>query len=216
MIKIYQIYFNKSQIISLDPNFIPYYNPTLNKLKEYEIGVHIENYENKNYLNAKYTGFISWKFNEKTKISGEHFINFIEDNKGFDVYFINPFPQLSKLKNVWIQGNQYHPEIMEFTQKLFDKIGYHIILKELTNHNNTLLYCNYWVGNKIFWNEYINFIKPLYNYIKHNMTAEETYFLSKKAAKYRNANYFPFIFERMFSTFLVTNKKNLRYLAFVS
>ena len=214
LVKIYQIYFEQSQSGELDPAFIPYDNSNTSRDNEYEIGVFKDNFENKNYLSAEYTGFISWRFSEKINIEGNVFIDFIKNTPGYDVYFVNPFPELVRYRNVWHLGNEHHPEIMQFTQGLLDKLDYNINLDNLINEVDTLSYCNYWVGNKKFWGEYMGFITPLYDYIKHDISPDDFKFLSQSAAKRRDANYFPFIFERMFSTFLLANTANIKYLSY--
>ncbi len=214
MIKIFQIYFDDTQVEKLDPAFVSYDNSNPTRPDEYEFGVFMENFRNQNYLSAEYTGYVSWRFKEKTKTKGRVFIDFIKNNPGYDVYFINPTPLDTRWHNVWIQGDLCHPGIMGFVQKILDKLEYQIDLMSFKNNADTVLFCNYWVGNSDFWNQYIDFVTPLYNYISNDITIEEKAFLTQRAARFRNVNYFPFIFERMFSTFLVFNTGSVRYLPF--
>jgi len=81
-----------------------------------------------------------------------------------------------------------------------NKLGYGIELKKLINNSDTLLYCNYWVGNEKFWQSYMNFVTPIYHYLKNDIRPEELDFLNQNATRKRDINYFPFIFEIMFST----------------
>jgi len=212
-LKIFQIYYAQEQLASMDNAFIPYDNTKTNRGREFEMGVLLDHFQNKGYLTADYTGFVSWKFTEKTKLPGSMFVDFVRSNPGYDVYFINPFPAEIRWKSVWVQGNNYHPGILEFTQGLLNKLGYKLHLMDIANGVDTLAYCNYWVANASFWEEYTKFLRPLYEYISHDLTTEEQMFMDRRADKLIDAHYFPFIFERMFSTFLVVADSPVRYLS---
>lgn len=203
-IKIFQNYFRDDQLSLLDPDFVPHdwrHNPH----PEYrETIVFLDAYRRGRHLEADYVGIVSWKFGQKTRITGRQFKSFIERNPGYDVYFINPFPYEGYQFNIWTQGERNHPGLWPLAQDLFDTAGYPVTLQELGRMDRrTLLYCNYWVGNRAFWDTYIAFIEPLFECIVHRMaaTTRERYFAR---AKYHDpAPYFPFIFERMFSTLLL-------------
>jgi hypothetical protein len=208
-IKVYQNFHQDGQWKELDPAFLPH-DWTKNEFPEYrETGVFLDFYRSKRYLDAGYTGIVSPKFGEKTRISGGKFIEFIERNPGFDVYFINPFPQFAYWEyNVWTQGEHGHPGIIPLTQKLFDEVGYPIRIADLgRNDHNTLLYCNYWVGNAKFWQAYMSFIVPLFDHITAELSETER---KKYFALTRHENptpMFPFIFERLFSTMMMSGSE---------
>ena len=212
-IKISQIYYAQDHLAHLDEAFIPYDNSTPNRDGEFEIGVLQDTFLEKNHLDADFTGFVSWKFREKTGLPGNFFIDFIQQNSGYDVYFINPFPAEIRFKNVWFQGDAYHPKVMQFTQGLLDKLDYNLQLSEFINGIETLAYCNYWAANAAFWERYMGFLQPLYQYIRNDLTLEEQQFMDHRADRVIDAHYFPFIFERMFSTFLATTTPSVRYLS---
>ena len=209
LVSVYQNYYNKDQITNLDKFFIPY-DWTGNPTPEYrEIAIFFDLYNKREIIESEYFGLVSPKFYEKTGITGDKFIDFIIKNPGYDVYFINPFPHGQYLFfNVWEQGEQIHPGTKQMTQELFDYAGYDISIEGLGRSDRTTAsYCNYWVGNKAFWDVYISFIKPLFECITVKMpdNQRKKYF---ELAPYTNpAPYFPFVFERMFSTILLINKK---------
>ena len=115
-IKIYQNYYQADQLSLLEPDFIPHDN-TANKNPEYrEYWLFLNMYEQGMHLEADFTGLVSQKFCEKTQIRGCDFINFMEQNRGFDAYFINPLPFVINayaFKNVWYQGEFYHPGLFD-------------------------------------------------------------------------------------------------------
>jgi hypothetical protein len=207
-IKVYQNFHLDRQIKHLDPAFLPH-DRTRNEYPEYrETGVFLDFYRSKGYLEAEFTGIVSPKFCDKTRISGSKFIEFIERNPGFDVYFINPFPQTAYWEfNIWTQGEHWHPGIIALAQKLFDDVAYPIRIADLgRNDHNTLLYCNYWIGNARFWHAYMSFITPLFDHITKELPESERtdYFA---VTQYDNPTpIFPFIFERLFSTIMMTDR----------
>ncbi len=202
LIKIHQIFFNPSQTRYLDPAFIPFdncENPQL-ELCDYAVfrKAFFENMISKNAL----TGFLSWKFNEKTHLTGQDFMAFIRANPGYDVYFVNPFPHESlRFNNVWAQGAAHHPKLLTIVQKIFAQIGLPVDINQPMSVDQ-ILYCNYWVGNDIFWKKYIAFCEPIYDYIFSTMDRTEFNLLMQKADNLIDAGYIPFIFERLFSTLL--------------
>ncbi|MGO9119988.1 MAG: hypothetical protein ACLQPD_20540 [Desulfomonilaceae bacterium] len=211
-VKIFQNWLKEGDIKELDPAFTPN-DWSHNPLPDYrEIGVFLHFYESGRYREAEYVGVVSRKFCQKAKISGQEFIQFIEANPGFDVYFINPSPQYAYYSfNVWEQGEASHPGIIELAQKLIDATGYSISIPGMgRNDHDTLAYCNYWVGNSKFWNTYMGFVTPLVETIEQRMAPEERarYFAATDYVKHpvKEAPMFPFIFERMFSTFLLVNE----------
>lgn len=220
-IKIYQNYLSSNELAELDPGFIPHSLESNPQPHLREIYQFFNFYDSAQYKEADYVGVLSKKFFEKTRIQGSHFIEFIKNNPGYDVYFINPFPQNAYYSyNIWHQGEFFHPGIIDATQSILDLSGTPIKLDTLGRQDKkSLLYCNYWVGNANFWEKYIPFLKTLYNCIEKLPD-------SQKEIYYSNGRYinlveneikkcplFPFIFERLFSTFLLA-QHDIKYLAY--
>ena len=153
-ITIYQNYITEEDRQMLDPSFVPFdwrHNPTP---ELYEIAIFFDFFKSGRYKETDYVGVVSKKFFDKTKISGAKFIEFIRNNPGKDVYFINPFPQHAYFSfNVWQIGEIYHKGISSATQHLFNRANIPVKIDQLgRNNHNTLLYCNYWVGNtRLIW-----------------------------------------------------------------
>jgi hypothetical protein len=215
-IHIYQSYLHDSDLSELDPAFIPNdwrHNP----FPEYrEIGIFFDFFNSGKYKSADYVGVLSKKYFSKTKIPGRKFLEFIQQNPGYDVYFINPFPQNKYFSfNVWQHGEMCHKGLAEATQQLMDYAGVNIHLKDLgRNDQNTLLYCNYWVGNAYFWEQYISFLHKLFLCITKEMPPVERQHYFEQTRHYGSTCWlFPFIFERLFSTYLLTHV-GIKYLAY--
>ncbi len=202
-IAIYQNCYVPEQFAKIDNNFL-IYDGTHNTPALYEMGAILDLFQTGKFEHAEYVGVVSPKFEQKTNITCRAFKDFILQDPGFDVYFVNPFPQKAYYHfNVWEQGELYHPGICSLTQELFDAVGYKINLSKIGRMTTqSLLYCNYWVGNKKFWNEYMKFILPLFEFITKQCSAEKRNLYFCRTNHYRPTPMFPFVFERMFSTFL--------------
>jgi len=199
MIKIFQIYYDDKQLDSLDKSCIPYDNSNDSSL-EYEYGIILREYENNLFKDAEYVGFLSWLFQSKTGLTPTSFKGLIEQNKGYDVYFKDPYPFfVHNFGNVWRQG-ECHKGLPELAQSIFKEVHNIDILKE--NHTtDRSTYCNYWVGNKQFIKSYIEFTKPIRQWmITHNNEYNNTFF-----SQY-GVGLFPYIMERCFTTFLYNNQ----------
>ena len=207
-ISIYQIFFKEDQKKYLDTSFIPYFNSVQDNWFEY--GVFVREYALQTHKKSNYTAFLSWKFAQKTKIDGKRILSFIEGNPGYDCYFINPFPELSYLyENVWLQGDSFHKGLINLTQDLFFEAGYNINLSQLRNNKFNVLFANYWIGNQLFWEGYMNFTLPIYNLINKKLREGNKVFLQvadSSRDRSVNSSFIPFIMERLFSTFLLLDR----------
>lgn len=203
-IHIHQIYYLPSQVPLLDPDFIPYDN-TANANREFaEYHVFEQEYRKCQIKKDALTGYVSWKFGQKTRLKGWQFIEFIKKSPGYDVYFVTPFvSQIKLFRNVWLQGNFYHPGSLPLAQKIFDRAGHHIDLASERHDASTVLYCNYWVGNKRFWDAYMSFTKPIVRELRKMLrNPQEANELRTIADKANNFGYIAFILERVFTTFI--------------
>jgi len=205
---IYQAYYRDTQTENLDPDFLPYNNTANPHPKWGEYWFFLNHYRNSAHTQADYSGIVSWRFSQKTGITGREFIDFIKHNPGHDVYFINPETlNCYQYPNVWVQSLKHHPEVLELTQHIFDSIGYEIDLGNIVNDESNTLYCNYWAGNAKFWETYMRFTLPVFEYINETMTEaeREKVYATADRPRGKDASNFVFIFERLFSTLLVTD-----------
>jgi len=208
-ISIYQIQYSTNVTGTFDSSFIKYDCRDYPEPDKREIAHMLRFYDEGAWKEQKpeYFGLVSPKFTDKAKISGQAFIDWVQSNPGYDVYFINPFPQLNYWHfNVWTQGEFWHPGLVELANALFAAAGYSIQIDKLPrNTSASLLYSNYWVGNEKFWNIYMAFVRKLVASVD-NLSSDNKKKLFELAPHYTPATYFPFIFERLFSTFLVLHK----------
>jgi hypothetical protein len=213
---IYQIYYHPAQAIRLSRKFTPYFNPPSVLTRNlHETSVFLKEYFSGAVLDDGYFGYLSWKFEQKTLIPSEQFLSFVRSNPGYDVYFINPFPELGELfQNVWLQGDYYHPGISNLAQSLLRMSGYDYDIRSMVNDETTLLYANYWVGNKKFWDLYLPFLKSIYDQFD-GLPPRQQKALLRNSGYHTGAGYLTFIFERMFSTYLYFNQSRVNAKPFI-
>lgn len=203
-IKIHQIFYADSQINHLDSSFIPYDNRGKTFPYNYEYAVLFDIFSKTNWQDTDLLGTTSWRFFEKTKVVGKTFVDYINSNPGYDVYIVNPFPEMSIYHSVWKQGEAFHPNLLSITSSLFKQCNYSADLLSNETPPNLTSYCNYWVANKAFWDAYIEFLTPLWSYIK-KLDFDQNEILKRQGDQVTGSPYLPFIFERLFSTFLTTS-----------
>lgn len=200
---LHQIYYQAPQLNHLDPAFIPYCNVANPRPEWCEYHVFRSAYHAGSCCQG-ITGFVSWKFSQKTGVTGAAFREWILANPGHDVYFINPFPQLVRKRrpNVWYQGDRYHPGISAIAQELFERLGYDIDLRALRMGEKEIAYCNYWAGTPAFWGRYMAFCEPFHDLIENGLDDENRAKLLRRADAQNDICYIPYLFERLFSTLL--------------
>lgn len=202
--KIYQIYYKEEQKPKLDPDFIPWDN-TANphpELQEWYIWDQIfpQCMEEK----EDYWGAVSWKFKDKTNLSGRQFTDFIKANPGYDVYFVNPsIVNEAVFLNGWEQGDIWHPNLSKIATEFLNKIGYEDVgLRDTVTDRNVMMFASSFVASRDFWQEYMKISSQLFTEAEkdpefaHQVFAEglSQYNFNKALPN------FPFINERLIST----------------
>lgn len=197
-----QIYFKHDQKKFLSSSCTPFFNSSKSPFLEYE--VILNSFKTNEFKLFDFFGVISWRFFDKTLMTPESFFSFVKDNPGYEVYFINPFPEQAILyKNVWEQGAISHSlELKNVMNNILNEVGYNFQVEDVNLQPEKILYCNYWFGNPKFWEKYIQFTEPIYNFILNNKNSELVKFVNNRARYHYNVSFIPFIMERLFSTFL--------------
>jgi hypothetical protein len=214
MVKIHQIYYLDRQRAFLDPAFIPYDNRENLQPQWAEYHVFRKEYASHPCPADSHVGYVSWKFGAKTRIPGQRFLDFATDNPGYDVYVINPFPIHARLfKSVWDQGEHYHPGITPFAEAVIRRAGYAFDLAAMINDGSTLAYCNYWVGNRTFWDKYMKLSGDVEDVLQHRLSEEERAFLNSFADYTKTLSHIAFVLERLFSTLLLYDP-DIKYRAY--
>jgi len=203
---IFQIYFKEELKEHLDPDFVPMDNtdnpnPELREWDKWN-----REHDNIKKQGLDYWGFVSWKFQEKTGLSGRQVLDFIEANPGRDVYLFNPcILNEAVFANSWEQGDMYHPNISDIGNNFLHKIGYKdASVKETVLDRNKTVFANYIVGSSKFWENFMEFSRKLFSEADLDQKFKEDVFGAGKSNYAHDASLpnFTFLIERLIPTYL--------------
>jgi hypothetical protein len=210
--KIFQIYYKQDLVKHLDPAFIPLDN-TANlrpELREW----YIWDKEHQSRLNQEldFWGYFSWKFKEKTNLSGQQVFDFIEANPGYDVYLFNPCViNEAVFVNSWEQGDLHHPNISAIGNKFLSKIGYEDVdVSSMVLDRNKTVFANYIVASRDFWIRFMNFSRQLFTQAELDSDFNDDVFGSGRSnyAHDKTLPNFTFLIERLVPVFLELEQFN--------
>jgi hypothetical protein len=213
-IRIFQIYFEGWQRELLDPAFYPLDNSRSNsELMEFNVFEQLQ--KNAATQDASLWGALSWKFGEKTGMSGAELVKQIVEHPGYDVYFCNPHPYNEALyHNMWLQGEISHPNFLKLVTAFFNAAG--LDTKELKEiePSNSFAAANYFVASAKFWEKFIPFVKRVLVTADKRMAPAVRDLIHSKVADdkglHAGATYIPFIVERLFIAFMRSEGKDLK------
>jgi hypothetical protein len=211
--KIFQIFFDAWQRPLVDPLFVPLDNsgpPTehleFDLFERLSISEHVKD--------VPLWGALSWRFTEKTGVSGADLFRIIKANPGHDIYFCNALPQHEALyHNLWVQGETAHPRFLELVRAFLKAAGLPDDTRDLlpSSYYST---ANYFVGSPAFWSAYLPFVRGALIRADRDLPPELREVLHSTAADDRNVHggstYMPFIVERLFPLFMRTAGKGLK------
>ena len=213
-LKIFQIYYENWQRELLDANFVALDNSKSDsELLEFSVFDRLAKSEH--IKDAQLWGALSWRFTEKTGMSGADLVKNIQDHPGHDVYFCNPFPHNEALfHNLWLQGETSHPQFLALSQAVFQATG--LPVDELTNISTSDQFsaANYFVATPKFWAAYLPWVNNILSVANKKLPPKVRDLLHSKQADERGihhgATYVPFIVERLFPIFMKTAGKSLK------
>lgn len=204
--EIFQIYFKPELVAHLDPAFTPMDNTDnpAPELREWDKW----NREHDEILKKDLThwGFVSWKFKEKTNLTGEQALNWINTNPGYDVYIFNPcIANEALFINSWEQGDLHHPGISAIGNKFMSKLGYtDIDVKAVVIDRNKAVFANFVIGSRDFWERFMTFSRKLFTEAEADPVFKDEVFGAGRSnyAHDKSLPNFTFLIERLLPTFI--------------
>ena len=204
---LYQIYYDEKSKKILDPNFLPLDNSanTHDGWMEYTA---IRNVLlNKKFKNGDYIGFFSPRLKGKTGLAYCDIIKCIETKPGY-IYSFSPAFQSSVLfKNSFLQGDHWHPGLLNLSSIYSKKVSLNIDLDNLVQDDARIIFSNYYVAKYELWREWFNYSEQLYKLSESSKDLKLIHKFSYHAGHY-NYTLKPFLMERMISLVLEKNKIN--------
>jgi len=216
-LKIYQAYYDAAQKEQLDNEFTPLDN-TANPTPELvEYAINLKTQEMALAQGLDMWGTFSWRWKEKIRLlSAQDVVTRIENNPGYDVYFFNGYYDQTVLAyNVWEQGQWHHKNMLQICEYLFPKLGIDVTIMFQPMSEDHMVFACYCVATKEFWAGFMDLTKRYYDEIEK--FPAEIKALHDDNAAYPNGlsfGYFPFIHERLFSTYLFLNQHKFKVLPY--
>ena len=146
-------------------------------------------------------GFFSPKFFEKTRITPNDIYGEVERaSDDVSVFlFSSHWKQVAQWQNIWLQGDSFHPGLLQLTQKVIERAGYKIDISKTYSTLNDGVFSNYLVAKNEFWLEWQRLVSIYYNLIQENEN------LLKVPAPYKGADIpiHTFVIERLASLIIL-------------
>ena len=225
--KVFQSYYNKNQLSSLEKNCIPFFNKKASPLLESQILVDI--LKNGYHKHSEWCGLISWKYSKKVQSSGfrslDKIINMADK---FDVVAPRAesylfYPKIARehyLLNI-------HMDIKEPLLRIIYELQKKNLLKNeipcLTSKQNNI-YCNYWIAKNNFFESFVEkCLIPSIEIIKNNSTigdlclSDANYGRTPPASftEQTGFDYYPlapFVLERMINVYISSEAAKVLYI----
>ncbi len=204
---VYQSYIGEIQKGFVSTSCVPFdasYNTTTDA-REYKL---FKDLINKNKDIQSHWGLISWKFQTKTMLDEKAFIDFSKKHikDGYDCVFINPMIGNEAIfMNVWEQGQIAHPNMT----KIVNFLNGYININDLSG-DESFSFCNYFIGSRRFWQEYISFVDEILSKLDEKSSQDidfnQAWNGTANYKKDKSVTMRPFVIERLFSSFLKINK----------
>lgn len=209
----YQSFYHNSQRAHLEQVFIPFDNTVNAQPLLREEPLHLQLYEKHKDEKDAYWGMVSWKWREKIQSGGEFFLEWIQSNPGYDLYFIDPhFAEAAVYKNSFVNGELNHPGMMPFINNLLKDLNIPFDMINYGFHPDLFSTCTYWIGNHKFWKRWRKFWDRCLQIIKNNPEYSNFVFGESKKLHLGNKiiNY-SFVHERLISIFLIVDQ-NIKFI----
>jgi hypothetical protein len=211
---IHQIFFDGKQRPHLESPFTPFDNggsrdPLL------EFGVFEKLYAGLGKNPPPLWGAVSWRFREKTGLTGSDFLQAIAERPGCDLYLCSPNPELEAIySNLWMQGAPSHPRLLEVAAAFLQVNGIGEDCLYEIQPSVVFSNANYFVGGPGFWDQYVPFVRRLIDTARKSLPRPMLKLINSSEGDPRKlhaeATYWPFIIERLLPVFLKQHGQGLR------
>lgn len=196
----------------MDPAFIPFDNCANEHPELLEYALHKKLYQ---FTKPEdYWGMVSWRWKEKTgNLSGSVFKDWIECHPGYDVYHFNPYVEIpASFDNCFVEGELQYPGMMNFINLFLREAGINLDMREVKYPANYFMYANYYIGNRKFWDGWMEFLDMMLTVSKKNSELWNFLFVEKTSHRDVERSHFLFVFERILSLFLFLNQDKYKVL----
>ena len=179
-LKIYQICYSEETLNQIPDGFLALDNLS-NSRPDWREYWPIRNFLLNNQLDEdSLYGFFSPKFQHKTTLSFNDIQKFINEKySDEDTVTFSPYwDLLSLFKNVFEQGDVFHPGLVLETQNFVNHINYDIDISNHISHSKNTVFCNYFLAKPSFWRDWLVLGEKLFEYAEnknHRISEFTTY-----------------------------------------
>lgn len=168
-ISIFQIYFDDHSFGMLDPGFIPLDNRQPVDRELYEFSVIYQFFKSHGFKENTYYGFLSPSFYNKTGVHSAQVFEFVDANGGnYDAFYISSgWDQIAFHRNVFYQGEYFHPGFLNVATEFFQAIGDDPskVINSCSVFGNTV-FSNYVIANGKYWRAWYELADKFYTIYK--------------------------------------------------
>ncbi|MBW8911483.1 MAG: hypothetical protein JF564_06280, partial [Sphingomonas sp.] len=181
-VRVFQIFYEPWHRDLLDPAFAPFDNCGVTaELMEFDVFERIS--RSAAIQGADYWGALSWRFTEKTGLTGADLIKIMEAHPDVDVFYCNPHVNNEALfHNMWVQGETCHANFLEISRALFAATGLPVTEFDLTLPSTSFSAANYFVARPAFWDAYLPFIRKVITLAEQKLSPNARQLLHSQAA----------------------------------
>ena len=166
--RLLQIAYSPETLNPISPDFAILNNLDNAKPEWYELWPMLQ------YLNATaldddcWLGFFSPKFTQKTGWTGANIKEFISrQSDSLEVaIFSQAWDQIAYFKNVFAQGEVWHPGLTDLAKSVMPAIGLDVDLDRLINHSENACFSNFLVAKPSYWRVWRDYAQRLFDLIE--------------------------------------------------
>lgn len=211
--KVYQIYYKNEQVPLLEKGFVPLDNTTNPHPQFQEWYLWDQQYQKCCDEGLDYWGFVSWKFRDKSNLSSDQFLDWINANPGYDVYLLNPaIANEAVFANGWEQGDMWHPGLSDIANDFLTYAGYEDTdVRSMLLDRRRMGFATYFVANRKFWDGYIDLSRKIFTLAEKDPEFNQRVFAEGGSGYNLNKSLsnFPFLNERLVGTYMDLHELNV-------
>jgi hypothetical protein len=212
---IYQLFYKDEQIPLLSPLLTPFDNRANLSPNEREYPLLLKCRDRAIQDGLDMWGAVSWNWKIKFAIQPHDILNHINNNPGYDIYFIDPWANhVPIIYNVWEQGQWCHPNMIQIMEEILPMIGVDKNILYQPMGRQTMFWGCMAIGNRRFWDDYFEFSQRYVNCIKDLPSDIRKLHDGNAGYVDQSLNYYSFIQERLMSMFVHISQYKFRILPY--
>ena len=165
-LSVHQIFYDDATRSKLDPGFLPLNNTANERPDWYELWPIRKFLHNAVFEEGAWYGFLSTSFRAKTGLTATHVFDIVSKvGAQSDVVLFSPgWDQIAYFRNVFEQGDIFHPGLAEVSQRFLTHLGVDLDLGELVTHSLSSVFSNYVVARGAYWRRWLDLADALFDY----------------------------------------------------